>query len=189
MLDFQAARWLMAKEVAPQAGNNHPTSIPTGVFKTADGHMNIAAAGDDIFHRLCRALNAPELIESPDYRTDKDRLRHRDQLNAAIEAYTVARTSNAWIEALNAAGVPCGPIYAIDEMFADPQVKHLGIATPLDHPTLGPTEVVGQAVVLSRTPWELRSATPERGEHNDQILGEIGYSSEEIASLKEAKVV
>jgi len=189
MLDFQAARWLMAKEVAPQAGNNHPTSIPTGVFKTADGHMNIAAAGDDIFHRLCRALEAPELIEDPDYRTDKDRLRHRDQLNAAIEAYTVARTSNAWIEALNAAGVPCGPIYAIDEMFADPQVKHLGIATPLDHPTLGPTEVVGQAVVLSRTPWELRSATPERGEHNDQILGEIGYSSEEIASLKEAKVV
>jgi formyl-CoA transferase len=189
MLDFQAARWLMAKEVAPQAGNNHPTSIPTGVFKTEDGYINIAASGNEIFHRLCRVLDATAMMENAEYRSDKGRLRHRDQLNAEIEAFTVKRSSAEWIDLLNAAGVPCGPIYAIDEMFDDPQVRHLGIATPITHPTLGPVELVGQAVVLSRTPWELRSATPERGEHNDQILAEIGYSPAEIAELRTAEVI
>ena len=189
MLDFQAARWLMAREVAPQAGNNHPTSIPTGVFKTADGYINIAAAGNEIYHRLCRALGAEHLAEDARYKTDKDRLQNRDELNAAIEAVTVGLDSAAWIDRLNAAGVPCGPIYAIDEMFADPQVKHLGIATPLDHPTLGRTEVVGQAVVMSRTPWQLRRATPERGEHNAEILAELGYSPGEIAALEEGGAI
>jgi formyl-CoA transferase len=189
MLDFQAARWLMAKEVPPQAGNNHPTSIPTGVFKTSDGHINIAASGREMFKKLCSALGKPELAESPDYATDKDRLRNRDALNAAIEAATLTRPSADWIALLNEAGVPCGPIYSIDEMFADPQVRHLGIATPLDHPTLGPTQLVGQAVVLSRTPWELRSATPERGAHNAEILGELGYSTVEIADFEAASVI
>jgi formyl-CoA transferase len=189
MLDFQAARWLMAKDVPPQAGNNHPTSIPTGVFKTADGHINIAASGQDMFRRLCHALQTPALADNADYATDKDRLRNRDALNAAIEAVTVTRASVDWIAMLNEAGVPCGPIYAIDEMFADPQVRHLGIATPLNHPTLGPTELVGQAIVLSRTPWALRSATPERGAHNEEILLAIGYSEAEIAELTASGVI
>jgi formyl-CoA transferase len=189
MLDFQAARWLMAKEVPPQAGNNHPTSIPTGVFKTADGHINIAAAGEEIFHRLCRALNAPALAANPDYASDTSRLAHRDQLNAAIEAVTLTRSSAVWIDVLNQAGVPCGPIYAIDEMFADPQVRHIGIARKVDHPTLGPVELVGQAVELSRTPWNLHSPTPERGQHNVEILAELGYSEADIAALHEAKVI
>jgi formyl-CoA transferase len=189
MLDFQAARWLMAKEVPPQAGNNHPTSIPTGVFKTADGHINIAAAGEEIFVRLARALGAPELAENPDYASDKGRLHHRDRLNADIEAITVTKTSAAWIESLNAAGVPCGPIYAIDQVFADPQVRHLGIARPVEHPTLGTVELVGQAVELSRTPWALHSPTPERGQHNAEILGELGYSDAEVARFAETGVV
>jgi formyl-CoA transferase len=189
MLDFQAARWLMDKEVPPQAGNNHPTSIPTGVFKTADGHINIAAAGEEIFHRLCRALDAPTLLENKDYATDKGRLRHRDRLNAAIEAITVTKSSATWIAALNKAGVPSGPINSIDEVFADPQVKHLGIARPVHHPALGQIELVGQAVELSRTPWQLHSASPECGQHNHEILTELGYSESEIADLREAKTV
>jgi len=189
MLDFQAARWLIAGEVAPQAGNDHPTTIPTGVFKTRDGHINIASAGDAIFARLCRALDAPELADHPDYRTGRLRSQHRQALNAAITAITEQRDSAEWIDRFNRAGVPAGPIYAINEVFADPQVKHLGIAQAVEHPTLGRVELVGQAVSLSRTPSRLTTASPDPGEHTDAILGELGYSDSEIAGLRERRIV
>src|SRR5437764_2925067 len=174
MLDFQAARWLIGHEVPEQAGNDHPTSIPTGVFQTRDGHINIASAGDDIFRRLCQALDAPALADDPDYRTGKLRSEHRKALNAAIEAITAQRDSAEWIERLNTAGVPTGPIYSIDQVFADPQVRHLGIAQPLEHGSLGRLDLVGQAVSLSRTPSRLNTASPELGEHTDAILHELG---------------
>jgi len=189
MLDFQAARWLIAKEVPGQAGNNHPTSIPTGVFKTKDGHINIAAAGAEIYGRLCRALGAPGLATDPNYASDKLRLKHRDQLNAAIEEITKTRTSADWIEIINAAGVPCGPIYKMDEVFADPQVRHIGIAQGVEHPTLGPIEVVGQAVTLSRTPSAIRRPTPERGEHTEEVLRGLGYDDKAIAALGDKGVI
>ena len=189
MLDFQAARWLIAGEVAPQAGNDHPTTIPTGVFKTRDGHINIASAGDAIFARLCRALDAPELADHPDYRTGRLRSQHRQALNAAITAITEQRDSAEWIDRFNRAGVPAGPIYAINEVFADPQVKHLGIAQSVEHPALGRIELVGQAVSLSRTPSRLTTASPDPGEHTDAILGELGYSDSEIAGLRERRIV
>jgi crotonobetainyl-CoA:carnitine CoA-transferase CaiB-like acyl-CoA transferase len=189
MLDFQAARWLIAREVPEQAGNDHPTSIPTGVFRTRDGHINIASAGDEIFHRLCRALDAPGLADDPDYRTGKLRSDNRKALNAAIEAITKTRDSADWIERFNKAGVPAGPIYTMDQMFADPQGKHLGIAQPVDHPMLGRLELVGQAVTLSRTPSRLQRASPEPGEHSEQILRELGYSDGDIAGLRERRIV
>jgi formyl-CoA transferase len=189
MLDFQAARWTIAHEVAPQAGNNHPTSIPTGVFQTKDGYINIAASGDDIYRRCCKALDAPQLIDDPRYATGRARSQNRDALNAAIEEVTRTRTSAEWIERLNEAGVPSGPIYQMNEVFADPQVKHLGIARKVHHPKLGDIEVVGQAIELSRTPWSIRSATPEPGEHTDAVLAELGYGAAEIAALREKKVV
>jgi formyl-CoA transferase len=189
MLDFQAARWLIAKEVPEQAGNDHPTSIPTGVFKTRNGHINIASAGDEIFRRLCKALDAPEMADHPDYVSGRLRSKNRQTLNAAIEAITVTRDSAEWIERFNKAGVPAGPIYAIDQVFADPQVRHLGIAQPVEHATLGRLELVGQAVTLSRTPSRLRTASPEPGEHTDAILHELGYSDGDIAGLRQRRVV
>jgi crotonobetainyl-CoA:carnitine CoA-transferase CaiB-like acyl-CoA transferase len=184
MLDFQAARWLIGKEVPGQAGNNHPTSIPTGVFKTQDGHINIAAAGGDMYQRLCAVLEAPSLARDPAYATDQLRSQNRDKLNAAIEEITKTRGSADWIERINQAGVPCGPIYKMDEVFADPQVEHIGIAQQIAHPKLGRIEVVGQAVSLSRTPSQIRRATPERGEHTLEILREHGYSDKAIADLR-----
>jgi crotonobetainyl-CoA:carnitine CoA-transferase CaiB-like acyl-CoA transferase len=189
MLDFQAARWLIAKDVPGQAGNNHPTTIPSGVFRTRDGYINIASAGEDIYVRMCGALGFPHVAKDPDYSTPKARLKNRDKLNAIFEEVTKTKTSAEWIEILNRAGVPCGPIYKMDEVFADPQVKHLGIAQPVEHPTLGRIELVGQAVSLSRTPSKLRTATPERGEHTDEVLGELGYDRAAIARLRAAGAV
>ncbi len=189
LLDFQAARWLLNQEVPEQAGNNHPTAVPTGVFATADGHINIAASGNDLFGRLCKALDAERLMKHPDYSGGRARLRNRDQLNAEIEALTRARTSAEWIERLNAAGVPCGPIYRIDEVFADPQVQHLGIARAIEHPQRGRQQLLGQAVELSRTPWSLRTPTPEKGDSTDSVLAGLGYDNEAIARLRSDGVV
>ena len=149
MLDFQAARWLIGREVPPQAGNDHPTSIPTGVFPTADGHMNIAAGGDATVRKLSQALGAPEWLEDPDYKDGPSRSKNRVALNEAISEYTRTRPTAEWIEILNQASVPCGPIYSIDQTMDDAQVRHLGMASPVKHPRLGDQEVVGQAISLS----------------------------------------
>jgi len=183
MLDFQAARWTIGHEVPPQAGNNHPTSIPTGVFPTLDGHINIACSGDVMWERLCEVLGAAELFDNPDYGDGAARLTNRDALNAAIESYTAGRSSDDLVESLNAAGVPCGPIYTIDEVFADPQVKHLGMTRTVQHASLGPIDVINNAVTMGGAPEMTYRATPERGQHTSEILAEFGYSADEIESL------
>ena len=189
MLDFQAARWLLEKEVPPQAGNNHPTSIPTGVFKTADGHINIASAGEAIWQRLCKAIEAPELLDDARFADGAVRSDNRDALNAVIESHTRAYTSEALIALLNTAGVPCGPIYAVDQVFQDAQVKHLGMAQPVYHPELGDIELVGQPFTLSRHSNKLRTATPSRGQNTAEVLGELGLTAEEIEDLQAGQVV
>ena len=190
MLDFQAARWLVDREVPPQAGNNHPTSIPTGVFETSDGHINIASAGQEIWERFCDVIDAPHLNENPDYGTGDARSKNRDALNAELNEITRQKDSATWVDLLNEAGVPCGPIYSIDEVFADPQVKHLGVAEKVYSPSRGEEiELVAQAVKLSRTPSTLAVGPPERGAETDEVLGEFGFSADEIADFKQRHVV
>ncbi len=189
MLDFQAARWLVEGEVAGQAGNNHPTSIPTGVFPTRDGHVNIAASGQAIWERLCRALDAPEWIADPRYATGVLRSRNRDALNEAIAARTAGLASADLVERLNAAGVPTGPIYSIDAMFADPQVQHLGVTGKTVSPERGPIELLAQPVRLSATPSSIAAPPPLRGQHSDEILREFGLADAEIAALRADGVI
>jgi formyl-CoA transferase len=190
MLDFQASRWLNAADVPTQAGNNHPTSIPTGVFKTRDGHINIATAGGEMWKRLCRAIDAPALLDNPQYATGPARLKNRDALNAAIDNYLADRTSAEWIARLNAAGVPCGMINAIDKVFADPQVAHLGVVQDIDtRDARGVLHVIGQPVSLARTPSRLVAPPPERGQHTEEVLREFGFSDAEITGLREHKVI
>jgi crotonobetainyl-CoA:carnitine CoA-transferase CaiB-like acyl-CoA transferase len=189
MLDFQAARWLVDREVPKQAGNNHPTSIPTGVFKTSDGYINIAVAGQVIWERFCRAVDAPQLLANPNYAKAADRSKNRDALNAEIAAIIETRTGTEWVAALNDAGVPTGPIYTMDQVFADPQVRHLGMAQPLDTPARGTVSFVGQPMTLSRTPSAFKVAPPEMGQHTDEILREFGYTDAEIADFRQRQVV
>ena len=189
MLDFQAARWLVDQEVPGQAGNNHPTSIPTGVFETADGYINLAVAGQIIWRRFCEALGKPELADHPDYATPPVRSDNRDALGETINEVLRGKPAQHWIDLFNEAGVPCGEINSIDKVFANPQVAHLGMAQPVDSTERGPTELVGQPIVMSRTPSTISAPPPTCGQHSDEILGDLGYSAGEIAAFREAGVV
>ena len=189
MMDFQAARWLVSGEVPAQAGNDHPTSMPTSVYPTADGFVNIAAAGTVIYTRLCEAIGAPELAQHPDYASAELRSKNRVALSQAIAERTRCYTSESLIELLNQAGVPSGPIYKMDEVFADPQVRHLQMAVPVATRSGAQLNLVGPAFKLSRTPVQMKRAIGPAGEHNDEILRELGYSAAEISELKTAKVL
>ncbi|HSJ40185.1 MAG TPA: CoA transferase, partial [Xanthobacteraceae bacterium] len=168
---------------------NHPTSIPTGVFKTKDGHINIASTGQVMWERLCNAIEAPELIKHPDYANGAARSKNRDGLNAEIDKRTAHKTSEDWVAIFNKAGVPCGPIYSIDQMFADPQVKHLGIAKEAARSDNSKLGLLGQPFALSRTPSRIAARPPDLGEHTDEILKEFGFGADEIKALKQAKAV
>ena len=189
LLDFQAARWLVAGEVPGQTGNDHPTSIPTGVFPTADGYINIAAGEQAMWERLCKALGAEALIARTEFASDSLRSTNRKLVNSELAERTQRYTGAELVARLEAGGVASGPIYKMDELFDDPQVKHLGMAVPVHHPALGDMRLVGQPFSLSRTPSEIREATPERGAHTDEVLGALGYSSAEIAAMREQHVI
>ena len=189
MLDFQASRWLCDNNVAGQAGNNHPTSVPTGVFKTSDGSINLAVAGETIWRRFAEAVDKNDWLEMEEFKDAKNRLKNRDYLNSLIEELTVTKSSNEWVEKLEKVGVPCGPINSIDKVFDDPQVKHLGIAQSVDTIPFGETELVGQPFNLSRTPSSLKQRPPEKGEQNSDVLNELGFSDKELNDLKNQNII
>ena len=189
MLDFQASRWLCDNNVAGQAGNNHPTSVPTGVFKTSDGSINLAVAGETIWRRFAEAVDKGDWLEMEEFKDAKKRLKNRDYLNSLIEELTVTKSSNEWVEKLEKVGVPCGPINSIDKVFEDPQVKHLGIAQSVDTIPFGETELVGQPFNLSRTPSSLKQRPPEKGEQNSDVLSELGFSDTELNDFKNQEII
>ena len=189
MLDFQASRWLCDNNVAGQAGNNHPTSVPTGVFKTSDGSINLAVAGETIWRRFAEAVDKKDWLEMEEFKDAKNRLKNRDYLNSLIEELTVTKSSNEWVEKLEKVGVPCGPINSIDKVFEDPQVKHLSIAQSVDTIPFGETELVGQPFNLSRTPSSLKQRPPEKGEQNSDVLSELGFSDKELNDFKNQEII
>lgn len=190
MMDFQAMRWLMNGEVPGQSGNDHPTSAPTGVYPTKDGYMNIAAMGNDIFARLCRVLDLTPLIDDERFRTVPLRAKNRPPLNAAIAERTRTRTTDEWIALMNKEGVPCGPILNMDQVFENPQVQHLRMSEPIDHPTLGKISVVGQPVIMSRTRFGKPTPAPETGEHNRAVYETmLGLDPARIEALAREGVI
>jgi crotonobetainyl-CoA:carnitine CoA-transferase CaiB-like acyl-CoA transferase len=190
MLDFQAAQWLVDRKVPEQVGNEHPLTVPTGVFATQDGYLNLAAIGQTMWMRLCDALGLENLARAPGYESDPARVANRDAVNKAVSEVFKTRTTKEWTEILLKAGVPCGPIYGIDEVFDDPQVRHLGITWPVDLPGKTGAALVGQPFRLSRYPREAAPRlAPEQGEHTQAILQELGYSDEQIEQWRKAFVV
>jgi crotonobetainyl-CoA:carnitine CoA-transferase CaiB-like acyl-CoA transferase len=189
MLDFQASRWLMDKQVAKQAGNDHPTGTPTGVFPSSDGHFNIAAASERVWERMCDAMGKPQWKEKPEWSTRFKRSADRVALNAAIGEVTKHKPAAHWVELFEEAGVPCGPIYNIDQVFADPQVQHLGIAAPVKSKTKGDIHLVASPINVEGVAKKIRSATPEAGEHTTEILQSIGYTESQIEKMRASGVV
>jgi formyl-CoA transferase len=191
MLDFQASRWLNKKEVAEQAGNDHPTSIPTGVFRTTDGYINIATTGQKIWERFAQVIGAADLIKREEYGSGALRSKNRAALNAELNRITEKKSSAEWLQVLNDAGVPSGPINAIDQVFADPQVKHLGLAAavPTGSQDDRPLTVVAQPYTLSRTPSKMVAPPPDVGEHTDEVLKEFGFSAQDIEGLRKSKAI
>lgn len=191
MLDFQAAQWLIDRKVPKSTGNEHPLTVPTGVFTTSDSYINLAAIGQTMWKRLCEALEMPHLVQEPGFGSDPERVENRARVNAAVSAAFKTRTTADWTERLLKAGVPCGPIYTVDHMFDDPQVKHTGIARPMRHPELGDISVVGLPMQFSRYPRSEGPLTPapHQGDQTDTILNSLGYGPERIAQLRAKFVV
>ncbi len=189
MLDFQAARWLMDGEVARQAGNDHPTGIPTGVFPTSDGHINIAAASERVWARFCEAIGKPEWIAKPEWSDRKKRSGDRKAINAAIAEITRGKPAAHWVELFEEAGVPCGPIYSIDQVFADPQVQHLGIASAVASTRRGSFKLVASPLNMEGVAKGIRSPTPDAGQHTDEILRGLGYTDAEVETMRTNGVI
>ena len=189
MMDFQAARYLVDGVVPKQAGNDHPYSTPMGVVRTLDGFINIGVAAQGQWLAFCAAIDGPDLAGHPKFATQDDRFRNRSALNAKLADIFVKRTSQEWLMRLEEAGVSAGPIYKMDEVFADPQVQHLGIAVPVSGDGNREATLVGQPIDLSRTPAGIVSLLPEPGANNEEILKELGFEQADIDTLREEKVL
>ena len=189
MMDFQAARYLAKGEVPGRVGNDHPTSVPTGLFQTRDGHLNIAADSERMWRRLWRTLGAEEVAERSEFATSALRQRNRAAVNAAIEAVTRGKTTAEWLDILNADEIPCGPVYDMAEVFADRQVRSLAMRYPIHHATLGQFDVVASPVTMSRSRTREGMPAPDRGQHTDAVLGEFGITAEEIKHLRDDGVL
>ena len=189
LMDFQAARFLFDGTVASRLGNDHPTSMPTSAYRTRDGYLNIGAGGDDMWRRLCVALGQPELATQARFADDPSRVRNRAELNSILGELFSARTTAEWVSALDTADVPCGPIYSMDQVFADPQVRHEKIAESVAHPTRGDISLISQVARLQRTPSRITSSLEGKGASTQAVLGELGFGPEEIAALREHHVI
>jgi formyl-CoA transferase len=165
MMDFQAARYTIDGEVPAQEGNHHPTQIPMGCFPTADGYVNVAGPGGRLWRRLCDVLDMPQLVSDERFDSAAKRSAHRDELNALIAERLAERTTAEWVGLLNDAGIPAGPVYSMDEVFADAQVRHLAMASS--------SGVVRNAVQMDGIDT-VRTPTPWAGAHTDEILRELG---------------
>ena len=189
LMDFQAARYLIEGDIPCRIGNDHPTSMPTSAYPTADGYLNVGAGGDNMWQHLCQAIGQPQLVSDPEFLTDPDRVRNRERLNRLLAEQFQTATTAEWTERLADADVPCGPIYSMDRVFDDPQVRHSRIAAPVIHPRRGEIRVVDQVVRLNRTPAAIVSTLEDKGGSNDDVLFELGFSPEKVAALRAQQVI
>jgi crotonobetainyl-CoA:carnitine CoA-transferase CaiB-like acyl-CoA transferase len=188
-LDFQAARWVVDRDNPGPAGNDHPTLTPMGTFNASDGYLNLAAPTDRLWSRLCEAIGDSDLTNEPSFSTTSLRQQNKEDLKARLQAALSERTRQEWVEVLDAAGVPCGPVNSVAEVFEDPQVVDLEMTTPVNHPTRGDISVLRNPLTLSRAEQAKKTPSPMPGQHTDEVLRELGYSNAQIAELRSRAVV
>ena len=189
LLDFQATRWTVDKRVPPQEGNFHPTNTPMGLYPTADGFLNLAATSNRNFKKFCALIDREKMASDPRFASSALRGRNKEALNELIANALRARTSAEWFEMMVEAGLPCGPVYSIKEVFADPQVEALRIARSVAHPRLGDIDLIAQPCEITGYDREIRTATPDLGQHNEEILRSLGYDCDAIEKLRAARVI
>ncbi|MCE8009659.1 CoA transferase [Aestuariivita sp.] len=189
MMDFQAARYLVEGEVPQSSGNEHPYVTPMGVVATADGYLNLGVGSDAQWRAFCDLIDRSDWGTDAAYATNAARFENRPHLWALLAPIFVTKSTSDWVTALEEVGVPAGPIYAMDEVFADPQVRHLGMAAPVHHHARGETRLVAQPVKLSRTPATIYASAPDAGAQSDAILTDVGLSQAEIADFRARNVI
>ena len=189
LLDFQATRWTMDKKVPPQEGNFHPTNTPMGLYPTADGFLNLAATSNKNFKTFCKLIDRETMASDPRFASTALRGKNKEALNELIADALRAKTSREWFEMMVEAGLPCGPVYNIKDAFADPQVEALRIVRPVTHPRLGDINLIAQPCEITGFDRSIRTATPDLGEHNDEVLRSLGYDAEAIEKMKAKRVI
>jgi CoA:oxalate CoA-transferase len=183
LLGFMAANHFATGQEPGRTGNDHAIVCPYGMFRTADGEVALAPSQEQSYQRLVDALELPELRDDPRFATNDLRVRHRAAMNEAVEARLVTDTTAHWIEVLNAAGVPCGRVMGLGEVFADPQVIDQQMVLSQHHPGHGDVRMLGFPIKFAEAPCQLRHPAPELGADTETVLSELGYSTEEIARI------
>jgi crotonobetainyl-CoA:carnitine CoA-transferase CaiB-like acyl-CoA transferase len=188
-LTYQAGRYLASGNVPQRIGSAHPLIVPYQDFEASDGFINIAAGNDNLWKKFCAATDLSDIADDPKFATNPKRVENRDEVVAIVSKKIKTKTMQEWLDILNDAGVPCGPIYTVDQIFKDPQVLAREMLVEVDHPKCGKIQVTGSPIKLSETPAEITTHPPMLGEHNSSILQEFGFSEEDITKLKEDKVI
>lgn len=188
-LSFQAGKYLNTGEVPPPVGNHHPLTAPMGVYRAKDGYLNLAVGNDEMWRRCCKAMDLPALADDPRFAKTSDRVGNRRALDEHLEEALARSPVAEWVEILNAAGVACGPIYTVDQVFADPQVVQAGLVHQQHHAESGPVKVLGIPIHLHRTPAHVTTPAPLPGQHTRETLERLGYGPEAIRALLAEGVV
>ncbi len=188
-LTYQAGRYLASGNVPQRIGSAHPLIVPYQDFEASDGFINIAAGNDNLWKKFCAVTDLSDIADDPKFATNPKRVENRDEVVEIVSKKINTKTMQEWLDILNDAGVPCGPIYTVDQIFNDPQVLAREMLVEVDHPKCGKIQVTGSPIKLSETPAEITTHPPMLGEHNSSILQEFGFSEEDITKLKEDKVI
>jgi crotonobetainyl-CoA:carnitine CoA-transferase CaiB-like acyl-CoA transferase len=188
-LTYRSGAYFASGEIPQPVGSGHPVIVPYQAFKAKDVYINIAVGNDQLWQKFCKTVGLEKVMDDPRFATNAKRVENREEIVKIVGDLVATKNGEEWLKILTDAGIPCGPIYTVDKIFADPQILHRQMLKELDHPKAGRIKVTGIPVKLSDTPGEVKTAPPVLGQHTQEILTELGYSGQDIKKLRQEKVV